>query len=124
MKMFEEITLKIGTILLLIVGTLMTIMIVACFATCLIAEFKKIKQMKIAKKEFQGKIDPYRIKGDFYKLKGIDCQETDEKKRQLYEVMQNFKEFCKKYNILFNIENLQWYIEIQLMCYKYKEEEK
>ena len=62
--------------------------------------------------------------GDFYKLKGIDCQETDEKKRQLYEVMQNFKEFCKKYKIYFTIENLQWYIETQLMCYKYKEEEK
>ena len=59
-----------------------------------------------------------------YKLKGIDCQETDEKKRKLYEVMQNFKEFCKKYDIGFNNENLQWYIEIQLMCYKYKEEEK
>lgn len=59
---------------------------------------------------------------DFYKLKGIDCQETDEKKRQLYEVMQNFKEFCKKYNIEFNIENLQFYIEIQLSGYKYKKE--
>lgn len=62
--------------------------------------------------------------GDFYKLKGIDCQETDEKKRQLYEVMQNFKEFCKKHNIYFTIENFQWYIETQLIGYKYKEEEK
>ena len=61
---------------------------------------------------------------NWYKLKGIDCQETDEKKRQLYEVMQNFKEFCKKHKIEFNIENLQWYIEIQLIGYKYKEEEK
>ena len=56
---------------------------------------------------------------DWYKLKGIDCQETDENKRQLYEVMQNFKEFCKKYKIEFTIENFQWYIEAQLMCYKY-----
>lgn len=61
---------------------------------------------------------------NWYKLKVIDCQETDEKKRQLYEVMQNFKEFCKKHNIEFTIENLQWYIEIQLIGYKYKEEEK
>ena len=61
-------------------------------------------------------------KGDLYKLKGIDCQETDEKKRQLYEVMQNFKAFCKKYKIKYNIETFQWYIETQLMCYKYKEE--
>ena len=79
--MFEEIVMEIGTILLLIVGTVMTIVIVSCFAVCLIAEFKKIKDKKRAKKEFQGKKDPYRIKGDFYKLKGIDCQETDEKKR-------------------------------------------
>ena len=120
--MFEEITLKIGIILLLIIGTVMTIVIVSCFAACLIAEFKKIKDKKIAKKEFQGKIDPYRIKGDFYKLKGINCQETDEKKRQLYEVMQNFKEFCKKYDIGFNNENLQWYIETQLRNYKHVEE--
>ena len=62
--------------------------------------------------------------GDYWKLKGIDCQETDEKKRQLYEVMQNFKEFCKKYKLEFNIENFQCYVEVQLMCYKYKEEEK
>lgn len=115
--MFEEITLKIGTILLLIVGTVMTIMIVSCFTACLIAEFKKIKEKQRVKKEF-------RRKGEFYKLKGIDCQETDEKKRQLYEVMQNFKEFCKKYKIEFNIENFQWYTDIQLTCYKYKEEEK
>lgn len=115
--MFEEIILKIGTILLLIVGTVMTIVIVSCFFACLIAEFKKIKEKKIAKKEFQRKVY-------FNKLKRIYCQETDEKKRKLYEVMQNFKEFCKKYDIEFNIENLQWYIEIQLMCYKYKEEEK
>ena len=59
---------------------------------------------------------------DFYKLKGIDCQETYEKKRQLYEVMQNFKEFCKKYKIEFNIENFQWYTEIQLSNYKHVEE--
>ena len=63
-------------------------------------------------------------KGEFLKLKGIDCQETDEKKRKLYEVMQNFKEFCNKYKIFFTIENFQWYIETQLTCYKYKEEEK
>lgn len=62
--------------------------------------------------------------GDFYKLKGIDCQETDEKKKQLYEVMQNFKEFCKKYKINFTIENFQCYIEYQLKCYQYKEENK
>lgn len=62
--------------------------------------------------------------GDWYKLKGIDCQETDEKKRQLYEVMQNFKEFCKKYKINFTIENFQGYIEYQLKDYQYKEENK
>ena len=56
---------------------------------------------------------------DFYKLEGIDCQEPYEKKRKLYEVIQNFKEFCKKYEIEYNIENFQWYTEIQLTCYKY-----
>ena len=60
----------------------------------------------------------------WYRLKGIDCEETDEKKRQLYEVMQNFKEFCKKYHLAFNVENFQWYTEYQLKCYRYKEENK
>ena len=83
-----------------------------------IVEFKdKRKAKEAARKSFTRK-------GDFYKLKGIDFQETDEKKRQLYEVMQNFKEFCNKYKILFTIENFQWYIETQLTCYKYKEQEK
>lgn len=64
------------------------------------------------------------MKGEFYKLQGIDCQETEEKKRQLSEAMQNFKEFCKKYKIGFTIENFQWYVEDQLKYYQYKKEEK
>lgn len=115
--MFEEITLKIGTILLLIAGTVMTIVIVSCFTVCLIVEFKKIKEKQRVKKEF-------RRKGEFNKLKGVDCQETDEKRGRLYEVMQDFKEFCRKYRIKFNIENFQWYTEVQLADYRYKEEEK
>lgn len=58
----------------------------------------------------------------WYRLKGIDCRETDEKTRQLYEVMQNFKEFCKKYRLTFNIENFQWYVEYQLKGCHYSEE--
>ena len=47
--MFEEITLKIGTIFGLIIGTVMTIMIVSGFTECLIDEFNKIKDKQRAK---------------------------------------------------------------------------
>ena len=94
---------------------------ISCIVACFVDEIKISKEKRKAKETVR---ESFTRKGDFYKLKGIDCQETDEKKRQLYEVMQNFKEFCNKYKILFTIENLQWYIEVQLMCYKYKEEEK
>lgn len=95
---------------------------ISCIVACFVDEIKRSKEKRNAREAARKEI--VEKKGEFYKLKGIDCQETDEKKRQLYEVMQNFKEFCNKYKILFTIENFQWYIETQLMCYKYKEEEK
>lgn len=117
--MFEEIVETIGFILMQIIIILTVFLFISCIVACFVDEIKRSKEKRNAK-ETAGK--SFTRKGDFYKLKGIDCQETDEKKRQLYEVMQNFKEFCKKYNILFTIENLQWYIEAQLRNYKYVEE--
>lgn len=119
--MFEEIVENIGAIIALTLGISAVIILVGCIVYSLIFVIKESKENRKAKETAR---KSFTRKGEFYKLKGIDCQETDEKKRQLYEVMQNFKEFCNKYNILFTIENLQWYIETQLMCYKYKEEEK
>lgn len=122
--MINETVEKIGFILMWVIIIAAALLFVSSIVACLIDEIKRIKENRITEKYYKSKGDPYRIKGDFYKLKGIDCQETDEKKRKLYEVMQNFKEFCKKYKIYFTIENFQWYIETQLTCYKYKEEEK
>lgn len=119
--MFEDIVDKIGSIIALIIGSVAVIILIGCIVYCLIFVINEFKDKRKAKEDAR---KSFTRKGDFYKLKGIDCQETDEKKRQLYEVMQNFKEFCKKYKIEFNIENFQWYTETQLMCYKYKEEEK
>ena len=120
--MFEEVVNKIGAIVSLIIGSVAVIILIGCIIYSLIFVIKESKDKRKAKETARKEI--VEKKGEFYKLKGIDCQETDEKKRQLYEVMQNFKEFCNKYKILFTIENFQWYIETQLMCYKYKEEEK
>ena len=119
--MFEEIVETIGFILMQVIIILTVFLFISCIVACFVDEIKISKEKRKAK-ETAGK--SFTRKGDFYKLKGIDCQETDEKKRQLYEVMQNFKEFCKKHNIFFTIENFQWYIETQLTCYKYKEQEK
>ena len=117
--MFEEYVDKIGAIIALIIGAVAVIILIGCIVYSLIFVIKESKEKRKAKEKAR---ESFTRKGDFYKLKGIDCQETDEKKRQLYEVMQNFKEFCKKYKIEFNIENLQWYIEIQLSNYKHVEE--
>lgn len=119
--MFEEIVETIGFILMQVIIILTVFLFISCIVACFVDEIKESKEKRKTKETAR---ESFTRKGDFYKLKGIDCQETDEKKRQLYEVMQNFKEFCNKYKILFTIENFQWYIEIQLMCYKYKEEEK
>lgn len=119
--MFEEVVNKIGAIVSLIIGSVAVIILIGCIVYSLIFV---INECKDKHKEKEAARKSFTRKGEFYKLKGIDCQETDEKKRQLYEVMQNFKEFCKKYKIEFNIENFQWYTETQLTCYKYKEEEK
>lgn len=119
--MFEEIVETIGFILMQVIIILTVFLFISCIVACFVDEIKRNKEKRNSK-ETAGK--SFTRKGDFYKLKGIDCQETDEKKRKLYEVMQNFKEFCNKYKIFFTIENFQWYIETQLTCYKYKEEEK
>ena len=120
--MFEENVDKIGAIIALILGIAAVIILFGCIVYSLIFVIKESKEKRKAKKTARKEI--VEEKREFLKLKGIDCQETDEKKIQLYEVMQNFKEFCKKYKIYFTIENFQWYIETQLTCYKYKEEEK
>ena len=120
--MFEEYVYKIGAIIALIIGAVAVIILIGCIVYSIIFVINECKDKHKAKKAARKEI--VEKKREFLKLKGVDCQETDEKKRQLYEVMQNFKEFCNKYKILFTIENLQWYIETQLMCYKYKEEEK
>ena len=120
--MFEEYANKIGAIIAIILGIAAVIILVGCIVVGLIFVINESKENRKAKEAARKEI--VKKKGEFLKLKGINCQETDEKKRQLYEVIQNFKEFCKKYKIEFNIENFQWYIETQLMCYKYKEEEK
>lgn len=120
--MFEEYVNKIGAIISLIIGSVAVIILIGCIVYSLIFVINEFKDKRKAKKTARKEI--VEKKGEFYKLKRIDCQETDENKRKLYEVMQNFKEFCNKYKILFTIENFQWYIETQLTCYKYKEEEK
>lgn len=119
--MFKEIVEKIGFISMWIITIAAASLLVSCIVACFIDEIKRRKENRKAKDTAR---KTFIRKGEFYKLKRINCQETDEKKRQLYEVMQNFKEFCKKYKLEFNIENFQWYVETQLMCYKYKEEEK
>ena len=119
--MFEENVDKIGAIIALTIGSAAVIILIGCIVYSLIFVINEFKDKRKAKEAAR---KSFTRKGEFYKLKGIDCQETDEKKRQLYEVMQNFKEFCKKNNIYFTIENFQWYIEAQLKCYQYKEEEK
>ena len=119
--MFEEYVNKIGAILSLIIGSVAVIILIGCIVYSLIFVINEFKDKRKAKEAAR---KSFTRKEEFLKLKGVDCQETDEKKRQLYEVMQNFKEFCNKYKILFTIENFQWYIETQLTCYKYKEEEK
>lgn len=118
--MAEEVVNKIGAIVSLIIGSVAVIILIGCIVYSIIFAINECKDKHKAKEDAR---KSFTRKGEFYKLKGIDCQETDEKKRQLYEVMQNFKEFCKKHNIYFTIENFQWYIETQLTCYKYKEEE-
>lgn len=118
--MFEETVNKIGAIIALILGIAAIIILVGCIVVGLIFVIKESKEKRKSKDTAS---KAFIKKGEYFKLKGINCQETDEKKRQLYEVMQNFKEFCKKYKLEFNIENFQWYTETQLIDYKYKEKE-
>ena len=56
--------------------------------------------------------------GYWFKLKGYNFYDTPEKAKQVYDVMQNFREFCKKHGLYENLINFQWYIEYQLMSYK------
>ena len=63
--------------------------------------------------------------GYWPKLKGIKCLETEEKAKQIYDVIQNLREFCRKYKLYEDEINLKWYIEYQLINYKnsnYKED--
>ena len=120
--MFEEVVNKIGAIVSLIIGSVAVIILIGCIVYSIIFVINECKDKHKAKKAARKEI--VEKKREFLKLKGVDCQETDEKKRQLYEVMQNFEEFCKKYKIDSSIENFQRYTEVQLMCYKHKEEEK
>lgn len=62
--------------------------------------------------------------GYWYKLKGLMCFESPEKIKQVYEVIKNFQEFCKKYELYENLINFQWYIEYQLLGYRSLEDEK
>ena len=113
--MFEEIALKIGTILLLIIGTVMTIVIVACFTAALIGEFKKIKDKQRAKKEF-------RRKGEFNKLKGTCIKLTDEEVKHVFDFARTFNNFCKRYGLKSSPSSATFFIESTLKSYTYPEE--
>lgn len=56
--------------------------------------------------------------GYWPKLKGIKCSETEEKAKQVYDVLMNFIKFCKKYKLEEDEINFIFYIYYQMMNYR------